>query len=117
MYLYLVVLVHFKLNSVNIQTYIYHRQRSCGKVMFSQASVILFMGGVTDSYLGRHPSGRHPLGQKPPWADTPPGRHTSLPNACWDTTPPGSHCSGQYASDWNAFLSVLLKESEKEKLS
>ena len=38
--------------------WIYHRpQHSCGKVMFSQASVILFTGGV---------SARQP----PPWADT-----------------------------------------------
>ena len=60
--------------------------RSCGKVMFSQVSVILFMGGCilacTGAYtpwsdtpfLGWHPLGRHPLpGQTPP----PPslGRH------------------------------------------
>ena len=48
--------------------YFYCLQCSCSKVMFSQASVILFTGGVsqiphsTDTPLGRHlPPGRHPL--------------------------------------------------------
>ena len=60
----------------------YRQQRSCGKVMFSQASVILFTaGGVYPSmHWGRHPQadtpwqtlpGRHLLGRHPPWADTP----------------------------------------------
>ena len=39
----------------------YRPQRSCSKVMFSQASVILFIGGV---------SGRHPPGADTPQADT-----------------------------------------------
>ena len=51
----------------------YRPQRSCGKVMFSQASVILITGEV----CGRHPPGRHPSGQTP-----------LLPNACWDTHTP-----------------------------
>ena len=51
----------------------YRPQPSCGKVMFSQASVILITGKV----CGRHPPGRHPSGQTPP-----------LPNACWDTHTP-----------------------------
>ena len=106
----------------------YRPQRSCGRVMFSQASVILFTGGgVAD----------------PPPADTTPAQcmlgytHTPLPlpSACWDAHPPpgqtppcpvhsgihppcpvhagihppsphpsASHCSGRYASYWNAFL-------------
>ena len=69
------------------------RNSSCGKVMFSQASVILFGGGVS----------QHALGQTPPWADRP---------------PPSGHCSqadtppndGRYASYWNAFL--LLKSGQ-----
>ena len=58
-------------------TYCYRPQRSYGKVMFSQASVILFTGG---GLFGRHPPDRYP----PPRAD--------------------GYCSGRYASYWNAFL-------------
>ena len=50
---------------------------SCGKVMFSQASVCpqgegvcLWVWGCTPP-LGRHPLGRHPLGRHPP-RQTPP---------------------------------------------
>ena len=56
----------------------YRPQRSCGKVMFSKASVILFTGGYLvwqTPFVGRH---------SPPAAD--------------------SYCSGRYASYWNAFL-------------
>ena len=42
----------------------YRPQRSCGKIIFSQASVILVTEGV---------SGRHPPGQTPPRADAPRG--------------------------------------------
>ena len=55
---------------------------SCGKVIFSQACVILSSEGRRCT-----PRGRHPF----PWADT----------------PPDSHCSGQYASGvsaWGVFL-------------
>ena len=57
----------------------YRPQRSCGKVMFSQASVILFTGGGdtpqtdtpwADTPFARHPPADTPLG-RPPWADTP----------------------------------------------
>ena len=46
----------------------YRPQRSCGNVMFSQASVILFMGAcVSQHALGQTPPGRHPpLGRHPP---------------------------------------------------
>ena len=64
--------------------------------MFSQASVILSMGGVWQTPLGRHPMGRHPHGQIPPLgrhspgrhpqADTPLGRHHQPP---WTDTPSG----------------------------
>ena len=59
---------------------------SCGKVKFSQASVILSTGGgLYTSQPDTNPLGRHPLRQTPPQADTPP--------------PPGDdHCSGRYAS-------------------
>ena len=69
----------------------YRPQRSCGKVMFSQASVILSTRGqgvrVADT----------------PWADTPrqtppPGRHTPSRHP---TPPPGRHPTPSY---WNAFL-------------
>ena len=55
----------------------YRPQRSCGKVMFSQVSVILFTGQRVypslhwgrppgQTLLGRHPLGRHPPRQTPP---------------------------------------------------
>ena len=63
----------------------YRPQRSCGKVMFSQESVILFTGGgCIPACTGTDTS-----------RQTPPGRHTP---------PPDGHCSGRYASYWNAFL-------------
>ena len=53
----------------------YRRQRSCGKVMFSQACVILFTGGVSASvYAGipHTPTGADtPPDQTPPWEQTP----------------------------------------------
>ena len=56
----------------------YRPQRSC-KVMFSQASVILFTGrGVYPSmHWGRHPPGRHAPGQTPlrPTATAADGTH------------------------------------------
>ena len=67
----------------------YRPQCICGKVMFSQASVILFTGGgecLTDTPWVDTSPGRHS-----PWADTsqadtpsPPGRHP----------PPVRHCPG-----------------------
>ena len=104
----------------------YRPQRSCGKVMFSQVSVILFTGGLC--VCGKHPPRQTPPGQTFPVADIPLGRqptgqtlsgqtppaqcmlgHTHLlPSACWDTPPaPGSHCSRRYVSYWNAFLFVV----------
>ena len=45
----------------------YRPQHSCGKFMFSQASVILFTGGGTRMHLGRHPPGQTPpMGRHPP---------------------------------------------------
>ena len=46
--------------------------------MFSQASVILFTGGICGKHpLGRHHHCRHPLGRHPP-GQTPLGRHPLL---------------------------------------
>ena len=92
----------------------YRPQRSCGKVIFSQASVShsVHSGGcladtppwadtpLADHRLGQthSPPGRHPR------ADSPLGRHPP------DRHPPGQtpladgYCSGRYASYWNAFL-------------
>ena len=59
-------------------------QCSCGKVISSQASIILSTGvGVCQTPPGRPP------GQIPPLADTPQA---------------DSYCSGRYESCWNAFL-------------
>ena len=59
------------------KTYYYRPQRSCSKVMFSQASVILFTRGCV-----------------------------CLPDTSQADTHPAAdgYCSGRYASYWNAFL-------------
>ena len=94
------------------------RNSSCGKVMFSKASVIPSTG-----------EGCTPLGQTPPRTDTPRGRH--LPG---QTPPPGQtpsrqipqtgrplpqdgHCSGRYASYWNVFLLLLLTTRKPNEFS
>ena len=53
----------------------YRPQCSCDKVMFSQASVILSIGGVSQTF---------------PWADTPysPGRQPSVQTPPGQTPPP-----------------------------
>ena len=86
----------------------YRPQRSCGKVMFSQASVILFTGGVCPSACwdthtpGRHPPRKHttpgstlPPEGTPPWEAQPPEEHPP---------PTDGHCSRWYESYSNAFL-------------
>ena len=81
-------------------TFYYRPQGSCGKLMFSQASVILSTGGcLPDTLPGRHPRGRHPRGRHPPWADTP---HGQTPSRA-DSPRADGYCSGRYASYWNAF--------------
>ena len=83
---------------------IYHPQLSCGKVMFSQVSVILFTGGgvwQTPPSPVRHPLGQTPLPkQTPPWTDTPgqrsPGRHPPQADTPPRQTPPlGRHPPAQ----------------------
>ena len=79
----------------------YRPQRSCGKVMFSQVSVILFTGGCAS---------QHALGQTPPCRPPPTGRppgQTPPAQCILGYTPhthTGGYCSGRYASYWNAFL-------------
>ena len=66
-----------------------------GKVMFSQACVILFTGGCASVHAGIPPGSRHPPGTRhPPGADTPRCR------ACWEIR----SSRGRYASYWNAIL-------------
>ena len=89
-----------KNNSLKI--YFYRLQHSCGKVIFSQASVILSTGGWgvwQTPLLGRHPPQTPPEQTPPrantPWegpprADTPLGRHSGA------DTPPGRHPPAQY---------------------
>ena len=63
----------------------YHPQREFAKVMFSQVSVCLSMGGLC------LPLGRYPSGQTPPWADPPcqtPPRQTPSTQCTWDTHTP-----------------------------
>ena len=90
----------------------YRPQRSCGKVMFSQASVILFTGRQTpppwaDTPLADTPGRHPPPSQTPPWTDTIPGQ--TPPYA--DTTPPplstematavdGMHPTGMHSYDF-----------------
>ena len=85
---------------VTLYFYHYYRpQRSCDKIMFSQASVILFTGGVADTPWTDTPRGQTPpLARHPPRADT----HTPPAQCMLGYTP--LHCSGWYASYWNAFL-------------
>ena len=43
------------INNLSNTVYYYRPQRSWGKVIFSQASMILFMGGLPQCMLGYHP--------------------------------------------------------------
>ena len=75
----------------------YRQQRSCSKVIFSQASVILSMGKSAKHLSpGRHPPEAH-IPWKHPRKYTPPPPPEAHP-------PPNGHCSGRYASYWNAFV-------------
>ena len=88
----------------------YCPQRSWGKVIFSQASVILLTGGgLPQCMLGYHPPpppppphppSRHPREQTPPRA----GADTNQSRACWEIW----SMRGRYASYWNAILLMIL---------
>ena len=97
------IYIGLRLEQIEFQEGCFYRpQRSCGKVMFSQVSVILSAGGA---YLGSHPLGRHPTctdtpwadppGRQPPWADTqpPPGADSPghTPTVADGTHPTGMH--------------------------
>ena len=103
-----------KLSLPYLLQYIYRPQRSWGKVIFSQACVILFTGG--GCMLGcpkgaDTPGSRHsPREQKPPpWEQTPlleqtpPGSRYPLGSR----HPPSTEHAGRYASYWNANLFTL----------
>ena len=77
----------------------YRPQRSWGKVMFLQASVILLTGGVCWPPPSRPPQSRHPPEQTtpksrhppradPPWEWTPQSRHPTTPHPPWSRYPP-----------------------------
>ena len=94
--------------------YNYRPHRSCGKVMFSQASVILFIGegACIPACTGQTPLCHSMLGYPPPrpvyvvihHPASAAGIHTPPAQEMLGCTPPGSHCSGRYVSYWNAFL-------------
>ena len=78
--------------SVTLHVNFYRPQRSWGKVMFLQASVILLTGGVSASVHAGIP---HPLGADtpPPQADIPPPRADTPPSKQTppqEQTPPGA---------------------------
>ena len=76
--------------------YYYRPQRSWGKFIFSQASVILFRGGVYASVPPPRLGNRPP----PPVPGTPQYQAPPRSSACWEIR----STSGRYASCWNAIL-------------
>ena len=79
---------------ISFATCCYRPQRSWGKVMFSQACVILFTGGSASVHAGippppgadsTPPPEQTPREQTPPWEQTPPR-----------TAPPGAEHAGRY---------------------
>ena len=62
---------------IGVPIYFYRSQQSCGKVMFSQASVShsVHRGVSASVHVGIHPLGRYaPLGRYTPLAGMPPGQ-------------------------------------------
>ena len=81
----------------------YRPQHSCGKVVFSQTSVILSTGGCLLLVLGTHTPG-----QTLPWADTPLGRHPAEQTPPVQTPPrqtataaDGTHPTGMHSCLWD----------------
>ena len=74
--------------------YLYHLQRSWGKVLFSQACVILFTGGLPQCMLGytNTPRADTPPGADAPEEQTPPSPGTDTPQEQTppEQTPPGA---------------------------
>ena len=88
----------------------YRPQRSWGKVIFSQASVILFTGGVCMVPEGAWSGGAWSRGVPGPGGPSPGGM------GAWSwgglvETPRDGCCCGRYASYWNAFLLSLILRS------
>ena len=91
---------------------IYRPQRSWGKVIFSQASLLLsasVYAGIPQPPPARRPpllgrqTGRPPLARQTPtpWqGDTPRKGRPPLSSACWEIR----STSGRYSSYWNAIL-------------
>ena len=82
-----------------------------GKVIFSQASVILFTGGGDMCGTQACPLGTHATRHAPP-RYVPPGMHSPGHAPPRHTPPQGYYkmrsMSGQYASYWNAFLLATM---------
>ena len=95
---------------LRVTQYIYRPQRSWGKVMFLQASVILLTGGSTSC----PPGADTPREQTPPRADPPEQTPPQSRHPLGLSTPPQQACCeirsmrGRYASYWNAILSNLV---------
>ena len=94
--------------SLPIQNDFYRPQRSWGKVIFSQVSVILLTGkcllrGVSAQW-GVCSGGGLPWGCLLWGVSAPRGVCFA---GCPVETPRDGHCCGRYASNWNAFLSVF----------
>ena len=89
--------------------YFYRPQRSCGKVMFSQASVILFAGGVSQHALGQNP----PPDRHPPVKHRPHLGRQHRPPPPTTTAADGTHPTGIHSFVINSFF----KSREKDLVS
>ena len=104
-------------DNVNIEVHCYRPQRSWAKVMFLQASVILFTGGRMSASVHAGippPREQNPRADHhPPWEQTPPPEaDTPRADTPQSRPPREAHASirsmsGRFASYWNAFLFVM----------
>ena len=98
----------FKIKVTYFQCDYYHPQRSWGKVIFSQASVILLTGGGVSAPRGVCSWGvSAPRGCVCSRGCLLLGGFCSQ-GGCLVETPRDGHCCGRYASYWNAFLLTSL---------
>ena len=81
----------------------YRPQRSWGKVMFLQASVILLTGGVPPPL----PRNQTPPPEQTPLGNTYPPNYVPPRDYVYPPPPRGRSMCGRYASYWNAFLFLL----------